>query len=216
MKRFDYRIVLAVLLILGGVVFLLQNLGVVPPLQDYLFALLFAVGGLAFLGVLAADRKQWWAIIPGVVLLDLALIIGLGEATQRGVLRIPDDWIGGVFLLGIGVAFWVVFFTRPEFWWAIIPAGTLSTLGVVAAFGEALPGGGGATLFIGLALTFGLLGLIPVNNQRMGWPFIPAAACLFVALIILASAGNLINYLWPVALILGGGFLLLRAFTKRA
>ena len=87
---------------------------------------------------------------------------------------------------------------------------------MVAAFGEALPGGGGATLFIGLALTFGLLGLIPVNNQRMGWPFIPAAACLFVALIILASAGNLINYLWPVALILGGGFLLLRAFTKRA
>lgn len=216
MKRFDFRIVLAVLLILGGVVFLLQNMGVVPPLQDYLFALLFAVGGLAFLGVLASDRQQWWAVIPGVVLLDLALIIGLGEAVDRGVLAVPGDWIGGLFLLGIGVAFWVVFFMRSEFWWAIIPAGVLSTLGVVAAFGDALPGGGGAIFFLGLALTFGLLAMIPVDNKRMGWPWIPAGVTLGIALIILASAGNLINYLWPVVMIVGGGFLLLRAFTRRA
>ena len=216
MKRFDLRIVFATLLIVAGVVFLLQNVGIIGPLQGYLFAVLFAIGGLAFLGVLTADRKQWWAVIPGVVLLDLALIIALGEATERGALNFPEDWIGGIFLFGIGVAFWIVLFLRSDFWWAIIPAGVMTSLGLVAALSNALPFDEAVILFFGMALTFALLGMIPVENKRMQWPWIPAGILFAIGLIILASAGNVFNYVWPVALILGGGYLLLRAFMRPA
>jgi len=216
MKRIDMRIVLAALLIIGGLVFLLQNIGVIGPLQGFLFAILFAFGGLAFLGVLVSDRQQWWAIIPGVVLLDLGLIIALGEAVDRGMLRFPGDWIGGIFLLGLGVAFFLVFFMRPDFWWAIIPAGVLSSLALVAGFSSVLPEGGAYILFFGLAITFALVGMIPVDNKRMQWPWIPAGILFFIGLLVLASAENLINYLWPVAMIIGGGILLLRAFMRRA
>ncbi len=216
MKRIDMRIVLAALLIIGGLVFLLQNIGVIGPLHGYLFALLFALGGLVFLGVLVSDRRQWWAVIPGVVLLDLGVIIALGEATDRGMLRMPGEWIGGIFLLGLGAAFFLVFFMRPEFWWAIIPAGVLSTLGLVAGFSNVLPEGGAYILFFGMALTFALLGMLPVDNKRMQWPWIPAGILFFIGLLVLASAGNLINYLWPVAMIVGGGILLVRAFMRRA
>jgi hypothetical protein len=166
--------------------------------------------------VLVSDRQQWWAIIPGVVLLDLGLIIALGEAVDRGLLRFPGDWIGGIFLLGLGVAFFLVFFMRPDFWWAIIPAGVLSSLALVAGFSSVLPEGGAYILFFGLAITFALVGMIPVDNKRMQWPWIPAGILFFIGLLVLASAGNLINYLWPVAMIIGGGILLLRAFMRRA
>lgn len=216
MKRIDMRIVLAAFLIVGGVVFLLQNTGIIGPLHGYLFALLFAFGGLAFLGVLATDRKQWWAVIPGIVLLDLGLIIALGEAIDRGMLRMPGEWVGGIFLLGLGVAFFLVFFLRPEFWWAIIPAGVLSTLGLVAGFSNVLPEGGAYILFFGMAITFALLGLLPVDNKRMQWPWIPAGILFLVGVLVLASAENMINFLWPVVMIIGGGLLLLRAFMRRA
>ncbi len=215
MKRFDMRIVLAVLLILGGIIFLLQNVGVIGPLQGYLFALLFALGGLAFLGVLATDRAQWWAAIPGGVLLDLGLIIALGEANSRGALRFPEDWIGGIFLLGIGLTFFLVFFLRPEFWWAIIPAGVLSSLGLTAGFSSSLPFDSGALLFLGMGLTFALLGLLPVNNKRMTWPWIPAAVLIVLGLVVLSSSLNWFQYIWPVVLILAGGFLLLRGFARQ-
>lgn len=215
MKRFDSRVIFAVLLILGGVIFLLQNLGVIAPLQDYFFALIFAVAGLVFFGVLASDRAQWWAAIPGGVLLDLGLIIALDEATSRGALRFPEEWTGGIFLLGMGLTFFLVFFLRPEFWWAIIPAGVLSSLGITAGFGSSLPFDGAALLFLGMGLTFALLGLLPVNNKRMSWPWIPAAVLIVLGLVVLSSSLNWFQYIWPVALILAGGFLLLRGFARQ-
>ena len=46
-------------------------------------------------------------------------------------------------------------------------------------------------------------GQISVQNA---WRF--TLGLCFIGLLVLASAGNLINYLWPVAMIVGGGILL--------
>ena len=60
------------LLVAFGVLFLLQNFGLFGGAEDLVFLVLFGAGGLAFLYVFATNQQQWWAVIPGFVLLGLA------------------------------------------------------------------------------------------------------------------------------------------------
>ncbi len=111
-------IILGALLVVAGLVFLAQNLELLGSMENLIWVVLFGLGGLAFLYVFAANREQWWAIIPGFTLLGLAALIGFGESLGA---------LGGAFFLGaIGLAFWVIYALRRDFWWAIIPAGALT------------------------------------------------------------------------------------------
>jgi len=73
----------------------------------------------------------------------------------------------------------------------------------------------GGIFFIGLGLTFALVGLLPAPRGRMRWAFIPALVLLVMGLLIFAAAEQFINYLWPVALILVGLYLVFRTFRPR-
>ena len=77
-RGIDARLLFGLLLIAGGVLFLLDNLGLVPW-AGLFWAAAALVGGLAFLSVVARDRAMWWAFIPGITLLGLAGTITLGE-----------------------------------------------------------------------------------------------------------------------------------------
>lgn len=79
--------------------------------------------GLSFLLVYLVRRDFWWALIPGGVLLSVALGIGL-ETTTPG-LNFP-----AVFFLGLGVTFALVALLGRQgwSWW---PAGILAALGVI-------------------------------------------------------------------------------------
>lgn len=211
MERFNFRLIFGILLILAGAIFLAQTMGFFT-IGGSLWGILFGLGGLAFLSVLVTDRKQWWAAIPGIVLLSLAALIILSEAFPG-----YDDRLGGgVFLGGIGLAFLVVYLVAPANWWAIIPAGVMMTLGVVAGL-DNIPGlETGGIFFLGLGATFGVLSLLKVDGRRMGWPLIPAGVLLLMGLLIMASASNLASFMWPVAIIVVGIFLLMRSFMRRA
>lgn len=213
MERFNLRLVFGILLILAGAVFLAETMGFLN-IAGSIWGVLFALGGLAFLSVLLSDRQQWWAAIPGIILLSLAALIILSEAFPG----YGDRLGGGIFLGGIGLAFWVVYFIAPANWWAIIPGGVMLTLGVVASLDNINIAGleTGGIFFLGLGATFGLLSLVKVEGRRMGWPLIPAGVLAIMGLLIMASASNLANYLWPLAIIVVGLFLLLRSFTRRA
>ena len=76
MKR-ETSLVFGILLVLGGALFLLQNLGVFGTGIDILWPILFALGGLIFLYVFVTNRTQWWAVIPGMALLGLGVMMGL-------------------------------------------------------------------------------------------------------------------------------------------
>lgn len=194
-----------IVLIGGGILLLLQNLGYLGNVSAYLWAFVMAVFGLSFLAGFILDRTHWWALIPGVVLLSIGAIIGLSEANPE----LSDAWSGPIILGGIALAFWLVYLMRREFWWAIIPAGTLSTLAVVAWSDERIGGfDTGAIFFVGLAATFGLVFLA----TRMKWALIPAAALVVLGVFIFAGQSDLLNYLWPIALIAGGLLLLFRVW----
>ncbi len=211
MRRFEIRVVGGILLIAAGVLFLLQNLGVLA-VGIYLWPLLFGAGGAVFLYVFLTNRANWWAVIPGFVLLSLAAVIALDQFAPQ----VEETWGGAIFLGGIGLAFWVVYFVKREHWWAIIPGGVLLTIALVAGLSSVLEDiEMGGVFFLGLGLTFALLSFLPTPEGRMKWALIPAAVLLVMGLLITAAATAVLNYLWPAVLILAGLYLIFRTFASR-
>lgn len=207
MKRLKVHIIGGVLLIAAGILFLLQNFGVLA-IGAYVWPILFGSGGLVFLYVFLTSRANWWAIIPGLVLLSLAAVSVLDQFAPQ----VGENWGGAIFLGGIGLAFWMIYFVKREHWWAVIPGGVLFTLALVAGLSSVLAGVEvSGVFFLGLGLTFALLAFLPTPEGRMKWPLIPAGVLLVLGLLMAAAATEIINYLWPVALILAGGYLLFRA-----
>ena len=119
------------------------------------------------------------------------------------------------FLGGIGLGFLLITLNNREFWWAIIPAGTLFTVALVAGLASVLEGvGAGAVLFLGLALTFGALYLVRTPQGRMKWALIPAGVLLVIGLGMMAFSESVLQYLWPLALIGVGLYFLWRALRR--
>jgi len=83
--------------------------------------------GLSFWAVFIARRENWWAVIPGGVLLTLAMVTIASQS-------LPELGTGGIFFLGLAVTFALVFlFTRMR--WALIPAAALAVMGVFLVIG---------------------------------------------------------------------------------
>ena len=205
------RILWGSLLILAGVMFLLQNLGVFR-FGDLFWGVLFILGGGAFLAVILQDQAQWWAIIPGLSLLGIGALIFL-TVLAPGLMGV----LGGTLVLGsIGLAFLIIYLLDREKWWSLIPAGTMLTLAVVAAISQVVPGmQTGGVFFLGLGLTFALVALLPSAAGRMTWAWIPAGILAVMGLLLMAASGNLIGYMWPLVIIAAGGFLILRTLLGR-
>jgi len=212
MKRFEASVAWGVLLIAGGILFLLQNLGILGGGLALVWALLFAAAGMVFLYVFLNDRDDWWAVIPGCVLLSLGILIGLDELAPM-----LSNLLGGALVLGaISLSFLVIYFTKRDYWWAIIPGGVMLTLAVITVVDSSaqdLEVGG--ILFLGLGATFGILSLLPHPQGRMKWPIIPAAVFLIMGTLLTAASASVLNYLWPTALVLTGLYLVYRSLTSK-
>jgi len=210
MKRLDLRMVFGIVLVVAGVLFMLQTLGVLKGAESLFFALLFAAAGAAFLYWFSQDRKQWWALIPGFVLLGLAAVIAL-ETMPIGD---TGSISGGVFLGSIGLGFLAVYLVKRDFWWALIPAGVMITLGLVAGFsGVAKGDASGGIFFLGLAATFGVLYFIPTAKGPQKWAAIPALILAALGLLLLLEAVVNLSYILPAALVVVGAYLLWRALV---
>jgi hypothetical protein len=197
--------VFGVLLLAAGALLLLQNLGIfVPILSNTIWAPLFGLGGLAFLLVFITNREQWWALIPGLTLLGLAVLVGFGE--RLGELG------AAIFMAFIGLSFILIYALHPEFWWAIIPAGSLfSVAGLIALSGRIKGEAAIGIMFLGLALTFASVYLLPGRAEERRWALIPAGILAAIGVFMMPTWGGMINYLWAIALIAVGMWILFRA-----
>lgn len=188
----------AVLLIVGGALLLGMQLGWLNGLSDLLWSLLFAAGGAVFLLAFLNDRSNWWALIPAAALGGISLVFVTGALG------------GAYFLAALGVGFAAVYLTGRERWWAVIPAGALLTLALVAWVDIVAPRlDAGWLFFLGIAVTFGLLYLLPRAQGGQGWAIYPAAGAAFVAMIILLT-NAVTGVVLPLLLIVVGGYLLWR------
>lgn len=174
----------AALLILGGLYFLLVTLGYVEAIGPLPWALLSGLGGLAFLAIYLQDRQEWWPLIPGAALLSLSLTILLDMA------GLPSGVAGSALFLGTALGFLPVYLAdRRENWWAIIPAGALVSLGVVALLSDLVAGELVGSLFLlGLAAIFAALYFMEIEGQRRNWwALIPAGVLTVLATMVILS-----------------------------
>jgi hypothetical protein len=116
-------------------------IGLITGLQAVAPGLSSAWGGFLFLGLLGVafvvvyimQPSNWWAIIPGGTLLTLSLVTLVEGGGRRG----SDG--GPVFLAGLGLTFLIVYFAptpKGRMTWAIIPAGVLFVLALLAGIGR--------------------------------------------------------------------------------
>jgi uncharacterized BrkB/YihY/UPF0761 family membrane protein len=98
MRRVGGRIILGTLLIAAGVLSLLQNLTGIQ-VGGLFWSLLFGIAGVVFLYVWLTHRSDnWWDVIPGIVLLSLAMLIALDQLAPT----VGGDWGGVIFFGGVG------------------------------------------------------------------------------------------------------------------
>jgi hypothetical protein len=109
---------LAVLILVGAYL---------PDVGAWAGSIFLGAIALGFWVVYLLEREQWWAIIPGGVLVTLALVAGLAEVVGGGA-------VGGLFFFGIGATFAllaVVPTSEGRLRWAWIPAIVMVVMGFV-------------------------------------------------------------------------------------
>lgn len=203
MKRLDFRILVGIALILGGILMLLDQTGVLKGATDFFWAGILAVGAAIFLFWFFSDRSKWWAAIPGFAL------AGMAAAT---LLLNQIGWGGLAFLGGIGLGFWAIYFSGRERWWAIIPGGILLTLGATSVMTEAYGVvDSGGVFFAGLGITFVLVALL----AKMKWAFIPAAVLLLLGFFLGTPFVGVMQYIWIGILLVAGVILIASAIRSK-
>jgi len=208
MRESRPQILVGLLLIIGGVLFLLQSLGVLPQGSALFWSLAFLTGGGIFLYVFITRRENWWALIPAAALLGVAAVIALGALFPAAA----DPWAGAFFMALLSLGFWGVWLSKREAWWAIVPAGALLSVSAMIIAGSLLPGELSplSVLFLGMGLTFGLLLLVPTPEGRMRWPMVPALVLLLLGAFSAFLFSPSLQLLGPALLILGGVLLVVR------
>jgi hypothetical protein len=208
MRRYDPRLILGGLLVLGGLLSLLDAMGVITNGGGIFWGLIFAAGGLFFFYMLTNNRENWWAAFPAFTLLGLAVSSLLPDSLEA--------FDGLVFFAGISLGFWWVYFTGTDRWWAIIPAGVLLTLGVVSSLDNVSGMETGGLFFLGLGLTFIFVAILPGEKSGRSWAWIPGVILLLFGALLGTPYRDLTDYLWPAILIILGGYFVLRFFTNRS
>jgi len=92
--------------------------------ESVAFYVLVAIA-VPFLVVFLRNREQWWALIPAYVLSAVGLMVGL---IGLGVL--DDLLVPAYIMFAIAIPFFVVFTRDIKKWWALIPGGIMTIIGL--------------------------------------------------------------------------------------
>jgi hypothetical protein len=100
----------------------------IPGIGDTLGTTLFLCAiGASFFMIYARRRDQWWPIIPGGVMIMVAIVALIDDLGSLGF----DS--GSVFMVGLGLTFLLVYLLSPstkKMTWALWPAGILAAIGL--------------------------------------------------------------------------------------
>lgn len=204
------KIVWGIIVILLGVFLLLLTTDVLKLniSTSWLFSFLFLLAFVFFIGMyISMKQQQFWPLIPGVIMLGLALLIA-GEA-----IGLSGTAGAGIFILFIGLSFLLVFIFHPSNWWAVIPAGMVGSVSLLIFFENIL---GVGLMLLGMGLTFVALYIILLGTEdKHWWPLIPGSILAFMGLLFLFfGPSEFGNYVLPIALIIIGIILILPSLRR--
>lgn len=195
-----------VMLLLALVTLLVDTVG-----GEWVGAMFLLMFGLAFLAVYLNNRTRIWALIVAYVFGVLSIAPMLASGGDMAA------YFGSVFLLAVALPFFILYFRSPENWWAIIPAGSLTVVAIIATAAiagfindERQGGYVNAFMMAGLAVTFAVVWLRHAKSWAKTVTVILAA--LAVASVFFASATDIF---WPIAIILGGLYLFITALRPK-
>ena len=146
----------------GVMIFLALIVLVVDTAQDeWIGTVILFMIALSFLVVYLINRTRTWALLVAYIM----FVISLAPAMSIMGGTVPA-YFGSIVLFAIALPFYVVYFRSLENWWAIIPAGVMTTLSVIttlAISGWIQDGQSGsissAILMGGFAATFAVIWL---------------------------------------------------------
>jgi hypothetical protein len=199
-------------LIAMGVFFLAQQLGWFGAVQFPFWAFAFGLLGVIFLVTFGGDRRQWWALIPGCIMLGLTVMIVNGETEI-----LSDTQASALFLFSIGLPFLLIYLIDRRQWWALIPGGVLSVIALITFLtSRELPGTTiTAIILFGLAIVFGLVRFATRANPFMGWATWVAVILAMIGALVLVTGPQAASLIGPTVLIGLGLFLLARAYWPK-
>ncbi len=196
-----------VMLFLALTTLLVDNIG-----GEWIGSMFLFLIGLSFLIVYLNNRTRTWALLVAYILGVLSIAPALAAGGSMAA------YFGPVFLFAVALPFFIVYLRDAKNWWAIIPAGVMTTLAIISAFAiagmiqDASEGGyANAVLMGGLAATFAVVWL----RHSREWAKIVTIvlAALAVVSIFFATYSQI---LWPIAIIVAGGYLLFIALRPKA
>lgn len=211
MKITYTRVTIGTLLVLAGVIFLLENLGIIY-LGKLFWGVLLGAASLSFIVYFFRHMTQWWALLPGIILLTLSSQMIIDYISPEFINQYGEIYL----LIGFAASFFAVYIAAPYNWWAILPGGTLLTIAGITMFDEIITIQGtdiGGGFFLGLGFTFLLVFLLPGATRQNTWAIFPSLALFLVGILILISAEEIINYIWPTIIIAIGLVLIIRNFV---
>ena len=95
-------------------------------LQDSWVALYVLTSiGIPFLIVYLMNRENWWALIPAYTMFVIGIMVALIDNRILNDLAIP-----AYVMFVIALPFLYVYFTNREHWWALIPGGIMTVMGI--------------------------------------------------------------------------------------
>ncbi|NJD60191.1 MAG: hypothetical protein C3F13_00255 [Anaerolineales bacterium] len=208
---------------------LLTIIAFAPPLsglveENLLIALIVYSISLPFMvGCLTAPECRWSLFV--------AAFFGF-----LGVFYLVESFIHGAvwgpaLMLGIGLVFIAIAYRSKKNWWASILAGIFTTIGMVALLNRLIPGYDyisigeyqlgiySALLFLGFALTFGLVWRLG-GDHRHAWAKYPALGFLVLALIAFLVGQSFIPLLpaitfFVIGMVMVTGAILKAKFTRQ-
>ena len=197
----------ALMLFLALTTLLVDNIG-----GEWIGSLFLFLVGLGFFVVYLNNRAHTWALLVAYILAVLSIAPAMAAGGGN-----TAAYFGSVFLFAVALPFFVLYFRSMEHWWAIIPAGVMTTLAVIAGAAiagwirnEAQGGYANAVLMVGLAATFAVVWL----RHARDWAKVVTIILLAfaVASVFFASYTEIF---WPLAIILAGAYLLFSSMRPR-
>ncbi len=206
-KRAYHSLIWGGLLIVLGLALIANNMGWLGDWNVPIWSLILGAFSLVFLVTYLGDRTQWWALIPGLVILGIAVAVFLAEQDL-----VSGEIVATFILGGIGLPFLLIFVTDRRHWWALIPGMTMSGIALAVLLGglELISGTAVAGIIVG-GVSLGFLSIYLADREQW-WALIPGGIVGTVAFFLLMA--TVVEYVWPIALILLG-LLLLRSSLGR-
>ena len=178
---------------------------------EWVGAMFLFLIALSFFAVYLNNRSRTWALLVAYILTVLAIAPAMASGGEVAA------YYGPVFLFAVALPFFLLYARSAENWWAIIPAGSITTVAVIAALAiagwirnENEGGYANALLMGGLAATFAVVWL---RHARPWARFVTIALALVaVASVFFAAYAEIF---WPVAIILMGVYLFFTALRPR-